>query len=111
MNGLFITGTDTDVGKSIVSAALLRAALKKDYPLQAINPIQTGVTMPPLEGDEALYTEAIQDICPTSPPVSTLCSFQLPASPHFAAAQEEKTVNVAKISRIIKAQGKLAHYL
>lgn len=42
MNGLFVTGTDTDAGKTTVAAALLRAVLGLGVPALAVKPVQTG---------------------------------------------------------------------
>jgi len=40
--GIFITGTDTGVGKTIVSAAIIRALIKKGIKVGAMKPIETG---------------------------------------------------------------------
>ena len=42
MKGLFITGTDTDAGKTTVTAALLRALKVAGGPAAAGKPVQTG---------------------------------------------------------------------
>ena len=41
MKGLFITGTDTDAGKTTVTAALLRALKVAGVPAAAVKPVQT----------------------------------------------------------------------
>ena len=43
MKGLFITGTDTDAGKTTVTAALLRALKVAGVPAAAVKPVQTGL--------------------------------------------------------------------
>ncbi|MEW6740074.1 MAG: dethiobiotin synthase [Nitrospirota bacterium] len=40
--GIFITGTDTGVGKTIVSAAIIRALIKKGIRVGAMKPVETG---------------------------------------------------------------------
>ena len=45
MRGLFITGTDTDAGKTTVTAALLRALMLAGVPAAAVKPVQTGCVM------------------------------------------------------------------
>ena len=42
--GIFITGTDTGVGKTIVSALIIRALIKKGIKVGAMKPIETGCT-------------------------------------------------------------------
>jgi dethiobiotin synthetase len=44
VRGLFVTGTDTGVGKTIVSAALLAALRGEGRPVQAYKPVVTGLT-------------------------------------------------------------------
>ena len=45
MKGLFITGPDTDAGKTTVTAALLRALMLAGVPAAAVKPVQTGCVM------------------------------------------------------------------
>ena len=44
MNGFFIVGTDTGVGKTRITAALLRAFLEEGHNALAVKPVQTGCT-------------------------------------------------------------------
>jgi dethiobiotin synthetase len=50
MRGLFVTGTDTGVGKTILSAALLAAMSAAGEPVRAHKPVVTGLDEPP-DGD------------------------------------------------------------
>src|ERR1700728_4637010 len=43
MQGLFVTGTDTDVGKTVLSAALLAAMAGAGEPIAAHKPAVTGL--------------------------------------------------------------------
>ncbi len=47
MRGLFVTGTSTGVGKTIVSAALLAAMRAAGEPVRACKPVVTGLAEPP----------------------------------------------------------------
>ena len=47
MKGLFITGTDTDAGKTTVTAALLRALKVAGVPAAAVKPVQTAPSTVP----------------------------------------------------------------
>ena len=62
LNGVFVAGSGTDVGKTVVTAALLRALLRAGVRVQAVKPVQTGVApdqahMAPL-ADERVYAAA-----------------------------------------------------
>lgn len=48
MRSLFVTGTDTDVGKTTVSRALLLAAARRGMRVAAMKPIETGCSRPGL---------------------------------------------------------------
>ena len=47
MRGLFVTGTDTGVGKSILAAAICAALVKGGERIAAFKPVVTGVGQPP----------------------------------------------------------------
>ena len=51
VRGLFVTGTDTGVGKTVVSACLLAAMRAAGEPVRAYKPVLTGLEEPP--GDAA----------------------------------------------------------
>ena len=69
MKGLFITGTDTDAGKTTVTAALLRALKVAGVPAAAVKPVQTGCVMRGGEeenrGEEGTF---LKKGCPPYPP-------------------------------------------
>lgn len=46
MRGVFVTGTDTEVGKTIVSAAIVAAAVAKGMRIAAFKPVVTGLEEP-----------------------------------------------------------------
>lgn len=114
LRAVFVAGTGTDVGKTVVTGALLRALRELGVAAQAVKPVQTGIpvaentpsteigNMPPM-GDAAIYAQAVADIRPTLdlPPAAVLHTFSLPASPHFAAAAEGICLKAACIARSI----------
>src|SRR4051794_4040204 len=46
MRGVFVTGTDTEVGKTIVAAAICAAAVEKGISVAAFKPVVTGLDEP-----------------------------------------------------------------
>jgi dethiobiotin synthetase len=50
MRGLFVTGTDTEVGKSVVAAALVAALAARGTPVGAFKPVVTGLDDVPEPG-------------------------------------------------------------
>jgi len=50
MRGVFVTGTDTEVGKTIVAAAICAAAVAKGIKVAAFKPVVTGLDEPAPDG-------------------------------------------------------------
>ncbi len=76
---LFITGTDTGVGKSVVTAALAAALADAGVAVRALKPIASGVE-PGTAGEDAGLLALAEHH-----PAETACAFEAPLSPHLAA--------------------------
>jgi dethiobiotin synthetase len=91
MSGLFITATDTGVGKTFVGCALLRAAVRRGHRVSAMKPCETG------DGDDGA-----QLIAATSRALDEELArpyrFRLPASPEAAAHDVGATIDIDKIA-------------
>ncbi|MFT3959648.1 MAG: dethiobiotin synthase [Desulfovibrio sp.] len=103
LRGLFVAGSGTDVGKTVVTAALLRALLLAGINVQAVKPVQTGVApeqaaTAPL-ADARVYAAAVAGLPQSAsmPPATALRCFSLPASPHLAAAREGARLTCAAL--------------
>lgn len=83
----FITGTDTGVGKTVVSA-LLCAVLEAIY----WKPIQTGTR-------EGTDRETVMDLAqlPPARTIAEVCRFAPPVSPHLAAQRAGVRIDLRKI--------------
>lgn len=85
MNGTFvITGTDTDIGKTVFAAALT-AALGGSY----WKPVQAGLA----DGTDSETVARIGGVDPARI-LPERFRLQLPASPHFSAAQEDIVIGL-----------------
>jgi len=95
MNGFFITGTDTGVGKTAIACGLLQAFKQAGYRTQAIKPVAAGceATVDGLRNDDALaLMQAMTEPLPYAQvnPVA----LQPAIAPHIAAAQAGVAVTV-----------------
>jgi len=92
--GIFVTGTDTGVGKTLVSVALIEAFRKSGLKVGAMKPIETGV-----EDEGPLDAIALRDATGSTDPLATICpqQFALPAAPNAAANAEGREVDLAAI--------------
>lgn len=105
LRALFVAGTGTDVGKTVVTGALLRALRGLGVAAQAVKPVQTGVTATAtLCGDASTYAAAVSDRAPLPelPPAAVLRVFSLAASPHQAAAQAGARLHAASLASRIR---------
>jgi dethiobiotin synthetase len=88
---VFVTGTDTGVGKTTVACALLAAYARRGHAVVAMKPCETG------GGDDALNLAAATGRA-LDPALVCPYRFPLPASPEAAAAAAGATVDVARIT-------------
>ncbi len=100
--GIFVTATDTGVGKTLVTSALVMCLTRRGIDVGVMKPIETGVSRSAkAQSDGALLRSAAGSHDPmaeVSPYV-----FRLPVAPLSAARAEGKTVRVATIMRAFHA--------
>jgi len=96
MNGLFVTGTDTDIGKTVVSAALM-SALRGKESVCYWKPIQTGI-----EADDD--TQTIQKLakCTNKEIFGEGFRLERPLSPHLSARLANVEITIGKTLAFIK---------
>jgi len=94
MRGLFITGTDTGVGKTAVTAAIVRQMLAEGIPVGAYKPAASGVEEAP-EGPLWRDVEILWRALQGNYPRERICPqvFVAPLAPPVAAEQEGKQVD------------------
>ena len=87
--GVFITGTDTDAGKTVVSAALVRALVNKGLLVAGLKPIASGFEL--IDGSWCNEdVEALTQASNVALPAQRVnrYAFKPAIAPHIAAAQE-----------------------
>ncbi|HWU75024.1 MAG TPA: dethiobiotin synthase [Rhodanobacter sp.] len=97
-HAVFIAGTDTEIGKTHVSCALLRALRADGLRAVGMKPVASGCMVTPagLRNDDALALIEASD----PPPDYATCNpfaFTEAVSPHLAAAAERAEVSMAPI--------------
>jgi dethiobiotin synthetase len=96
--GIFVTGTDTGIGKTFVSAILVSKLKARGITCCYYKPISTGCELI----NETLMSEDLIFINKTtnsnfSPEISTPIRYRIPASPFFASIQEEREIDIKGI--------------
>jgi dethiobiotin synthetase len=100
MRGLFVTATDTGVGKTEVACALLAAARARGLDAVGMKPAQSGVL--PGEPSDA---ERLREACGAIEPLEAMCpySFAAPLAPAVAARVEGTEVSFARVLEAARA--------
>jgi dethiobiotin synthetase len=96
--GIFVTGTDTGVGKTVIACALVRGLRQCGLRVAVMKPVASGArpTTEGLRNEDAL---ALIDAAESSAPyadVNPYC-FEPPVSPHIAAKEAGVQVDVGMI--------------
>ncbi len=97
-NGVFITGTDTGIGKTFVSVALLHALRGTGLRAVGMKPVASGcvATAEGLRNDDALALQSASSGSPDYADVNPL-AYAAAVSPHLAAAAEGRRVELAPV--------------
>jgi dethiobiotin synthetase len=99
---LFVTGTDTGVGKTTVGCALVAAARARGLRVQAMKPVETGCSASPrglVPADAMALERAARGSHSALPPRATVFRFTAPLAPSVAAEREGRAVALAPILR------------
>jgi dethiobiotin synthetase len=96
--GYFVTGTDTGVGKTLVSAALLRVFRESGLTVAGMKPIAAGI----VAGSEGPANEdalLLQSESSARHPYATVnpCLFEPAIAPHIAAAEAGVAIDTDRI--------------
>ncbi|MBV9917304.1 MAG: adenosylmethionine--8-amino-7-oxononanoate transaminase [Solirubrobacterales bacterium] len=102
MRGLFVTGTDTEVGKTVLAASIVAALCARGLPVRALKPVITGLDAPadPLwPPDHELLARAAG--CPAEEVF--LAGYGPPVSPHLAAELARRPIDPAELVAAARA--------
>jgi dethiobiotin synthetase len=101
--GFFITGTDTDVGKTYVSTTLLAAFNQQGLETAAMKPVASGCDNTPegLRNDDALQ---LQKLASATIPYAQInpYAFEPAIAPHIAAAESSTVIYINQLVRLYK---------
>lgn len=100
MPAYFVTGTDTDIGKTLVATALLAAARARGVTTLGLKPVAAGCHDSPegLRNEDALALQSVSTLMPL--PYQEVNPVALPAacSPHIAAREAGRRVTVSQLA-------------
>jgi len=108
---LFVTATNTDIGKTYASLRLIEGFAKEGIAVGVCKPIETGVEDNPLDATKLLkkVQQYNSKFLPLKPKDITAYTFTLPASPF--CADKEKIIEINKIKQKVMKLSKLCDLL
>ncbi len=102
--GIFITGTDTGVGKTVITCGLLRALVDAGHTAIGMKPVATGGEA---TADGLRNADALDLLSQSRPQLSYApinpCVYATPASPHIAARRDGSEVRLEPIAQAYSA--------
>ncbi|HET7845684.1 MAG TPA: dethiobiotin synthase, partial [Xanthomonadales bacterium] len=96
-HGIFVTGTDTGVGKSVVACALLRALVASGVNAVGMKPIAAGID-PATGVNDDVRALALAGNVDASLADRNPYALAEPVAPHLAAAAAHATIDVGTIA-------------
>jgi dethiobiotin synthetase len=99
LNTLFITGTDTDAGKTYAAVKLIEAFIADGQRVSVCKPIAAGAEQNSAgawHNDDALLLSAASNVARTYSQINPFC-FRYPASPHISAALDKRQVSIEQL--------------
>jgi dethiobiotin synthetase len=96
---IFVTGTDTDVGKTLVSAGLLYAAGARDLTTAALKPVAAGCEQTPdgLRNEDALILQQAMNMTLSYEQINPI-ALEPAIAPHIAAEQVQRRMTVDRLA-------------
>jgi len=110
--GVFVTGTDTGVGKTVVAAALIRALARAGFAVAGMKPVASGAAATPagLRSADALALIAAANVRAPYASVNPYC-FAPPIAPHIAAREAGVAIGIAQVQESFAALARCCDYV
>jgi dethiobiotin synthetase len=99
---IFVTGTDTEVGKTVVTRALVRALVRQGRTVAVAKPVESGATL--VDGElRPEDATALLRAARSGDPIDEVCCYRFPdpVSPHLAAARVGARIERAAILELL----------
>jgi dethiobiotin synthetase len=102
--GLFVTGTDTGVGKTLIACALVRSLVAAGLRVAAMKPVASGAERTPqgLRNADALALAACANVPLEYRQVNPFC-YEPAISPHIAAEDVKIPIDLGTILHVYRA--------
>lgn len=104
LRGFFVTGTDTEVGKTVISCGVMQALATSGLRVRGFKPVAAGCerTQHGLRNNDALALQGLSTGALTYEIVNPV-ALEPPIAPHLAAARLGQTLSAADLANHIRA--------
>ena len=101
MRRLFVTGTDTGIGKTVAACALIRLLVEQGYAVAAMKPVASGCISTPagLRNEDALALMQVMNVDMRYEQVNPY-AFEPAIAPHIAADAAGIVLDLSKIAAV-----------
>ncbi len=107
---VFITGTDTNVGKTVITACIASSLLRKGKSVAVYKPVQCGNLLKGrIKSPDLALVRKLSGISQNC--LFNDYSFEFASSPHLAAEIENKKVDISNIKKHLKKISKKFDYI
>ncbi len=99
---LFVVGTDTGVGKTVLALLLMQFFFAKGYSPFYLKPVQTGCEdANDADSDAKFIYNNVRPLTGKQPAESVIYCFKNPKAPLYAASDEGESIDLSKIERVV----------
>jgi dethiobiotin synthetase len=110
IENLFVVGTDTGVGKTVLALLMMQFFFAKGYNPFYLKPVQTGCKdANDADSDAGFIYRHVENLKGEEPAESVIYCFKNPKAPLYAANDEGKSIDLSKIERVVSKKAK-AHF-
>lgn len=110
IKNLFVVGTDTGVGKTVLALLMMQFFFAKGYNPFYLKPVQTGCKdADDADSDARFIYRHVEPLKGKEPAESVIYCFKNPKAPLYAASDEGKSIDLSKIERVVSKKAK-AHF-
>ena len=107
VENLFVVGTDTGVGKTVLALLMMQFFFAKGYDPFYLKPVQTGcANANDKDSDAKFIYRHVTSLRGKEPAESVIYCFKNPKAPLYAARDEGKTIDPSKIERAVSQKVK-----
>jgi len=100
---LFVAGTDTGIGKTVLSLLLMQFFFAKGLKPFYLKPVQTGCRDPyDTDSDARFVYKHVEALRSRDPAESVIYCFREPKAPYFAARNEGGTIDPRVIGKVVE---------